>query len=377
MKKAILIAAAVALIATPAVFAQDSVIWLDQRANDTNGGLAGNAFHRTITGTLIGNNGNNPFTFGVNGGRRGAGQTLFISPRHADGFELGTGFPNMDMDSDSSTGSLWIYMDVNDDASGTGDVIASVGLDTDVLRLTPADPARNTLADISLNIFDGTSGAGIDLEEVFNSITPTGQNPWNNHVDGAIVAGSPPQWEGAKAVRVAVDPGPVYNASLGMEPNLQGPTDAPYRIGRIELEAGTRNCQFLNPVGGHRARSTFNVFLKNNNLLTVRTYDGVGDAEELVSYGYDGAVPEVPPASGNDMNASSTVPDAVVAVVLKGDFGGDGNVTSADTTAYLSKIPINTDVEMTYLGDFTGDVKVTSADTTAYLDAITRSLSCP
>jgi len=372
MKKAILIAAAVALIATPAVFAQDSVIWLDARANDHNGGPPTN-FPRTITGSGLGTNANNPYTFGVNGGRRGAGQVLYLEPKHADGYESsaarGPGFPNFDLDlpnGDGSTGTLWIYMDVNDDPSGTGDVIAAVGLDVNVLDLNAT--LKNRLTDTNLFLFDGLTVP----EEVFNSITPTGLPPWNNHVDATPVVADPPTAEGAKAVRVAVDPGPVYNAALGLQPNLQGATDEPYRIGRIDFEAGIRNCSFLPPGDNvHRDASTFNVFLSNNNLLTVRTYDGVGDAEELVSYGYDGAVPETPAVSGNDMNATSIVPDAQVIIMVKGDFNGNGRVEVGDTPLYLAAVTVNNPVDQAYLGDWNGNARVEVGDTPSYLDALT------
>ena len=361
MKKSIVFCACLAMVFASTAIAQvDSVIWMDARPNNAASGI------NTITGTL---GALNPYpNDNVNGGRKGGGQTLYLEPVHADSWHtmFPTAFPNTDGDGNRSTGSLWVYMDVNDDPSGTGDVISSLGLDTDITKLGTL--ARNAIASISFTMINDNT--------VFNSITPAGGNPWNNKIDGAVVAGSPPDWAGAKAVRVPVDPGPMYNAALGIQPRPSGLTDIPYRVARLNVVAGTRQCTF-SPV--HAANSTFEVRLKTNNLLTTRVYNGGGDADERISYGYDGAgAPELPTISGNDTVSVSALADGVIVIRMKGDYSGDGRVTSADNGAHVGAVGDPTDNQLqAHSGDFTGDGRVTSADNASYLSTATASLSCP
>lgn len=382
-KKILVLSAALLTILSSTVMAQDSVIYLDVRPNDNAATI------RTITGNL-GSAATNPFLNDtVNGGRRGQGQILYLEPKANDGWESvnsaqksGLSFPNFDGDLNHATGDLWIYMDVNDDASGVGDVISSVGLDIDTRQVGAT--MRNKIAAMAVTM-DNTNA-------VFNSITPVGGSPWNNKVDGAqVLASDPPDWEKAKAVRVPVEDsgGPVYNASLGIQPRAQGTTPS-YRLGRIALTAGTRSClgriapDFTN-------NSSYDIYLEVNNLLITRAYNGAGDTVENVSFGYSaltgGAVPELPAVSGNTDGAVSAVADGRVQIRLKGDFTGDGNVTSADSSAFVAAAGDATDNQLaSYLGDFNGNNTVTSADSGSsgaggafYLHSLTRSgiASCP
>lgn len=367
MKKSLVLCACLAMAFASTAMAQ-SVIYLDARANDLAQGV------RTITGNLVPPPApprDNPFRHDtVNGGRKGAGQLLQLEPVHNDSFHTSspTAFPNsLDADGNRSNGDLWIYMDVNDDASGTGDVISSVGLDADFVA--PAT-VRNTITSVTMTLNNDNT--------VFNSITPAGGNPWNNKIDGAMVAGSPPDWAGAKAVRVPVDPGPVYNAALGIQPRPSGLTDISYRLGKIRVQSGTRNCPPPGPPVPHVTQSTYNVFLKANNLLITRVYNGAGDADEQINFGYDAVgAPEIPAISGNTTSASA-LPDAQVVVRMKGDYSGDGRATTADNAGYLAAAADATDnLVATFVGDFSGDDRVTTADNTGYLASITASTTCP
>jgi hypothetical protein len=366
-KKTLVLAACLAMVVASSAMAQ-SVIWMDARPNNAASGI------NTITGTL---GAVNPYAIdNVNGGRKGAGQIVRIEPKHADGWETAnpTAFPNHDGDGDRSTGDLWIYMDVNDDLSGTDDVISSLGLDAQVTKLGTL--ARNTIAATTLSIINDNT--------VFNSITPAGASPWNNKIDGTP---SGLNVNGAKAVRVPVEAGPTYNAALGITPRASGLTDIPYRVGKMTVVSGPRNCSFPNNL----ANSTYEIRLKANNLLITRVFNGAGDADEQINYGYDGAgAPEGPAISGNDTVSVSSVADCVVQVRMKGDFTGDGRVTGADTgtsspqVAYLGAVfDASDNLEQAYSGDFTGDNRVTGADTgsnpgTGYLDTLfVKSPSCP
>lgn len=364
-KKTLVLAACLAMVVASSAMAQ-SVIWTDARPNNAASGV------NTITGTL---GAINPYPVdNVNGGRKGAGQIVRLEPKHADAWETAnpTAFPNHDGDGDRSTADIWIYMDVNDDPSGTGDVISSLGLDAQVTKLGTL--VRNTLASTTLEIINDNT--------VFNSITPAGGNPWNNKIDGTP---SGLNVNGAKSVRVPVEAGPTYNAALGITPRASGLTDIPYRVGKIRVVAGTRQCTF-SPV--HTANSTYEVRLKANNLLITRVYNGAGDAVEMINYGYDGAgAPEGPAISGNDTVSVSSLADAVVEIRMKGDFTGDGRVTSADNSTSVGMGQAVADATdnlfQSYCGDFSGDNRTTSADLgnsagTGYVNALSvRSPSCP
>ncbi|HKQ47366.1 MAG TPA: hypothetical protein VJZ71_04775 [Phycisphaerae bacterium] len=385
-KKTLVLSAALLTILSSTVMAQ-SVIWLDVRPNDSGSTI------RTISGN-VGVTATNPFLNAagngdaLNGGRRGQGQTLYIEPKANDGWESmnvsttrnANSFPNFDGDLNHSTGDLWIYMDVLEDLSGAGDVISSVGLDIDT-RLVGAT-MRNKIASMAVTLDNANT--------VFNSITPAGASPWNNKVDGNVVPNDPPDWEKAKAVRVPVDPGPTYNASLGITPRdpvLANTT--PYRLGKIRLTSGTRNCSGRT-APAFNDNSTYDIFLKVNNLLITRVYNGAGDAVEDVQFGYSGATPEAPPVSGNSAGAVSLVADGRVQVRLKGDFTGDGNVTGADVGGFNGAVNDAAENQLqTYLGDFNGNNTTTGADIgaaaggtppfTFFQGAVNRSgiASCP
>lgn len=365
-KKTLVLCACVAMVFASSAMAQ-SVVWCDTRANNIAANPGTNANLNAITGTL---GGNQPFLFdNVNGGRKGGGQTLYLEPvrfqagvTHTD---FATSFPNaLELDGDRSDGDIWIYMDVNDDPSGTGDVISSLALDAIV---TPPATPRNTISSLTLEIINDNT--------VFNSVTPAGGNPWNNKIDGTP---SGANVVGAKAVRVPVQAGPTYNAALGIQPRPSGLTDIPYRVGKMHVQAGTFGC--VGRTATYRAQSTYEIRLRANNLLTTRVYNGAGDAVEMINYGYDAAgAPEGPAISGNDTVTVSALADAIVVIDIKGDFTGDGRVTSADNGPMgAAAFSDTTDNQFqAFFGDFSGDSRVTSADIGGYSTADANDTPCP
>jgi len=385
-KKILVLSAALLTILSSTVMAQESVIYLDVRPNDSGSGI------RTITGTiqsgLLG-----PFLNDtVNGGKRGQGQIMYLEPKANDGWESvnsaqknGASFPNFDGDLNHSTGDLWIYMDVNDDAgaTGTGDVISSVGLDIDT-RLVGAT-MRNKIASMAVTLDNGGT--------VFNSYPGGVGTPWNNKVDGnQVPVNDPPDWEKAKAVRVPVDPGPMYNAALGIQPRAQG-TVPSYRLGKIRLTAGTRNCTGRT-APAFTDNSTYDIYLEVNNLLITRVFsNSPGDSQENLHFGYNGATSDASgPGAATSINGNvdgdvSDIADGRVQVRMKGDFNGDGNVTGTDNGGYVAALNDATDNQLaTYLGDFNGNNTVTGTDSGSsgaggvlYLHSQTRGgiLSCP
>ena len=138
--------------------------------------------------------------------------------------------------------------------------------------------------------------------------------------------------------------------------------------------------------------STFDFYLKVNNLLITRVYNGAGDTVENVAFGYGAltgsAVPDAT-VSGSTDGAVSGVADGRVVIALKGDYNGDGNVTSGDNGAFTLAVNDATDNQFaTYFGDFNGNNTVTSGDIGStpgafppvgsfYQGAVSRSTSCP
>lgn len=368
-KSSMILSAALLAVVTSVTVAQESAIWTDARPNNSAAASINN-----ITGSL---GAINPYIAdNVNGGRKGAGQIVRLEPVHGDGQHTAnpTAFPNHDGDGNRSTADLWFYVDMNDDAAGTGDVLASLGINLDLTA--SGTLVRNTIASSTFQIINDGS--------VFNSVAPTGGTPWNNKIDGASVPGvapHPADWNGAKAVRVPVDPGPTYNAALGIQPNagVGANTTLPYRVGKLSLVAGPRQCTFAPP---HTANSTFTLKMSVNNLLIARVFNGAGDspAQENLSFGYDaaGAV-ELPTVNGSSNGATSALADATIEVRMKGDFTGDGRVTTADNGAYSNAAVTDAtdNLLQTFCGDFTGDNRVTSADNAGYVAASTASASCP
>lgn len=372
--------------------AQDSTMWYDVRNNTTSAGTG-------IGGQLIapgapaqpytngqepasgsGNSANNFGTAAINGGARGAGEILRLNPVQASGFNAspnpngGSAWPNYDADTNSSTGSLYLYMDVNDDPSGVGDVISSIGINHIITNGPLNTVPRNTIASVAFTMANDATVAAA------NGAAPP--VPWNGVVNGASDGGTPPSVIGTKAVRVPVTTGPVYAATLGIQPNAVGP----YRLGRLDVTAGARSCLGRTP-NAHVNNSTYQVKLTVNNLLITRVFSSGGDAVENVAFGYDPLVADGgfgtldAAVSGSVSGNTSTSPDAIIQVRLHGDFSGDGNVTGADVAGFNAAVTASLGgackVSQMYLGDFNNNRTVTGADIAGFVNATSASLTCP
>src|SRR3989442_7169 len=125
MRKFLISAAVVAGLTTVAMAQTNSTYFFDVRNNVA----AADPNNQTITAPGI------PFTKGQGdfpndggappAGGRGNGQILRLNPVVSNGFNVRPAYPNFDGDGNKATGKLWLYADVADDASGTGDVISS------------------------------------------------------------------------------------------------------------------------------------------------------------------------------------------------------------------------------------------------------------
>jgi hypothetical protein len=354
MRKLLVSTLAVVGFATVASAQVDSVLFLDIRdGTSANQSLSAPVFPYTNGQEKV------PAQTAQNGGGAGDGQVLRMSPVHTTGGnEVTNGWPNNDVDGNSSTGKLWLYMLVNDDASGTGDVISSVGVDFN--RTDPATP-RNTI-----NTFSYAWDVAIG---------------WNGTAPGAANGGD---WDGAKAVKVPVSGTPaVYDTTGGLVPSATA-----YRIGALSFTAGVRNCT----TGGttHAANSTYLFHMSVNNLLVTRTFETGGDAVENVALGYavgTGAGGPGPDATvnGSTPNATTAIPDGAVIVASKGDFNGSGTVTNVDVggangfnQAIADSVGGNIHKQsQAFYGDFSGDRRVTNIDVAGFNAALGSSLSCP
>lgn len=387
--------------------AQDSSLWFDVRDNSTITGAAGIS-GQAITATVgapstpytlgqnpVGGSGNSADRFGtavINGGGRGAGGVLRLNPTQASGVNAianpngsASAWPNYPVapavtgDNNSATGSLYLYMDVNDDASGVGDVISSLGIDINLSNGPLVTTARNPVGSVAFTMFNDASVAK------FAGTGGSPSTPWNGVANGASNLGTPPSIIGAKAVRVPVTSGPAYAASLGCQANASGGT---YRVGRLDVTAGTRNC-VGRTANNHVDNSTYSVKLSVNNLLITRVFSSGGDGTESVNMGYDPYVADGANFGVLDAGISGSVvgtsafPDAAIQIRLHGDFNADGNVTNADVAGFTSALNANSSGTLTvaqcYLADFNGSKSVTNADVAGFTTALTVSgnAACP
>lgn len=355
-----------------------STVWMDIRDNVSANQLitSGTAVFPFTEGQ--GAEGAPNLNFGagaINSGRRGAGEILRISPTFVaqPGQHTGTSYPNMDADGTYRTGNAWIYMDVADDASGTGDVISSLGLDTILTSATGT--MANTIASAAVTIFNDATVAA--------SAGGSPATPWNGVVNGASNLANPPSVLGSKAVRVPVTTGPAYAASLGIQPSVVGP----YRVGQLRVTAGNRNCTFST---SNAANSSYNVKLTVNNLLCTRVFQSGGDAQEDLNIGYDpygtsGGFGTLDVSiNGSTNGASSSSADMVIQVRVKGDFTGDGRVLVNDLAGFNSARAVGGGTFptakqfQTYCGDFAAnDRKVLVNDLAGFNSARANAATAP
>ncbi len=355
MKKAIFAMLALAVVASFGTVAvaqdsdglADSCISLDIR-QDSVGGVqdidapAAQFAHQNDTGVAA-----------CNAGGLGDGDILRIMPDCANNIELGAHYPNFDLDGNAATGSLFVYIDVFDDPSGVGDVISSLGIDIDIVDLVPA--AGGSIASMSY------SWIGAGLAAFDNGTTNAGN-------DNGLCTGA--GCTGIKGVKVPVVAGPMYAVGAGLVPGAR------YEIGELAVTAGPRGAVSAT----YTADSRFDVFLKPNNLLITRTFDGAGDDEELVNLGYDNGSPcvcEEPSVSGNG-SVASALADAQIQVEMKGDFNGSGTATAGDiaglNATILGGAPFSQ--QKLWLADSNNSSTVTAGDIAAFNALILGSAGC-
>lgn len=311
MKKySLLLAAGMVAVLSTGVMAQ-SIVWFDIR--DGSAGLQSIATPTVpfVSGQFIGD----PLVAGT----AGDGQILRLNPKVSapgnpgDLYEQRNAYPNFDGDADLSTGDLMLWMTVNDDLSGGGDDISSLGIDAVVVDA-------------------GAGGANRILSTSFE-LFATGAGPppfaWSGVSPMPATGGDAPVTLAQKAVHIPVNAIPMYDTTGGLVPTFD------YLVGKLSVVADLRT-----PVSGtHAADSTFEVNVEVNALLVTRVYNPLtpGDAEELVAFGYLGTSAGGPEAdvSGNSIGAGSMgAPDALIIIQQKHDSDGNGRVTGLDAPAF-------------------------------------------
>lgn len=346
MKKILMLAAVAGLMLGSVAYAQpNSCLFFDVRDNST-----ANQIINTPT---------YPYTVGAaNLGKAGDGQTLWLSPHYSDSYETSTwqytGWPNMDGDNNPKTGCFWLYTDVY----GVDGVISSIGVD---FKVTNPATVKNTVASYTF-AWDDARFTGTNMGKV--------PGAWNATTN---------TWEGPRAVHVPVSgTTPAFDTTGGL---IGGATPVRYKLGKLSVAAGNRSCTYLSGTypANHEGQSTYNINMVVNTLLVTRAYNGTPpDAVEDVAFGYASGVPETPYAAGNVATATSVAPDAIVRILMKGDFNGDGRILSNDTPLYVAAGAAGTagaTQRQIYAGDFNGDRRILSNDTPRYVNAGSRSTS--
>lgn len=286
----ILVLIAVAGIMTQNALAQPSItFFFDDRDFDAGTQAEGGD---GVTGNDIWTAGMPPWVNELPGltGGRGYGQQLFVSPVELSGGHIYTS-PNGTYN--ASVNELWLYMDVAEKFAGaSNEVVSSVGLDMAI---------SNTVV-------------GHDLASIsFTMLNPLSK--WNQVVSGTS---SLTGVVGAKAVRVPVNTGPVFDATMGYQPG------GSYKIGKLQATGATMADPYIPP-------GTYTVKMAVNSLLITRVYNGVGypTTPENVAFGYFNGTPEVA-GSGSTVGTTSATADAVIVVKGKGDYDNNGWVDADD-----------------------------------------------
>jgi hypothetical protein len=228
-------------------------------------------------------------------------------------------WPDFDADANASTGSLWLYAIVANNADaplGTGDVISSIGFNMAIG--TSAVTPRYDIATVSWawTLTDATVPVNYGFANGVSSRT------------GVV---------GAKYVKVPVSGASVYATAGGLTPNA-----APVQLGRLQIAGAARDiatpgtCGNTGNTATHSTNSTYNVNLSINNLLITRTFSTGGNAspEERVSLGYTGGAVEAD-VSGNTVGGAGAR-DAVIQVRMKCDSNGSGHVNGFDIPGFVA-----------------------------------------
>jgi hypothetical protein len=358
MRKFSFVLSAVAVVAIASIATAQSTHFMDIRDNVGAGqSITAAAAPFSVGQGDFPNDGGAP-SAGTNS--RGNGQVLRLNPTVSNGFHNRNAYPNFDLAEDGgvtgnkATGNLWLYVDVADDLSGVGDVLSSIG--DDIIIQAPV-AARYQIA-----------------TTVF-TWEPAGAITWSGTSNGAPAgAGGTLGVNDARAVKVPVSGSPaMYNTAGGLVPN---PGGAPYRVAKLRVTAASRGTGCATNAA-HATGSSYNLNNSVDSLLDTRVYNGAGDAQEDVSFGYTGGAPEAT-VNGNTVGAGAAgVRDAVIQVRMQGDTNGNGGVNSLDIPGFTTAQAAGTNLTQAqrYLFDNNNNGTVNSLDIPGFTAA--QSAPCP
>ncbi|HPF41600.1 MAG TPA: hypothetical protein P5081_21475 [Phycisphaerae bacterium] len=271
----------------------------------------------------------------INGGGRGAGQTIYIAPK-VGGLEMQV--------TDTSTATMTLYADVAN--GGASEVLAAVGLD---MSIAASAANERQLLGASVTIHNTAAAVGGGLTN----------DPWNDTAESTAftTAGG-----GIKAVRIPVEDNmgsPVFNASLGIQ------NGAGYRLATVALEADSCG------VAGRGCQASLDVFLSVNNLLVTAVSNPGPSAAMDLNFGYAGAAPEAATADGSTLGATSATADAVVVIKQKGDMDDSGSYDALDLGQVLPTFNLvnagTANHRQVWAGDMNGDGSFDALDLGLFL----------
>ena len=240
-----------------------------------------------------------------NGGGRGDGQVIYLSPKIHDMTDYtGYGPPDGIDEHISMSGCDWSQGDFYLYATFDGDpneVISTLGVTQEI---------------------PSTAFASGVKKYFLQSVTTTLQNTWL--WDGYLITGSNATTNYRLAQIPAGGNPPVFDPNQGLG---DGDTE---QIARIHVETAYRLGAGPFPV------ATYGVKLKVNDLLCTRVSDPGPAAVLPVNFGYAANCSPEAGGPGNVAGTTSPTDDMVIMVVCKGDFDLDGQpATALDDLAYI------------------------------------------
>jgi hypothetical protein len=257
-----------------------------------------------------------------NAGGKGDGDILYVSPKLA-----GNAHIEPVSTFDSSFASINLYADFNGNA---GEVVSSIGANVDL-----------------------AASGDYSLDDASFTINPANWSPSGTLSTVTTAGGS------LKAVQVPVDAGPVFNPLAG----INGTNNELVAVGTMDVEGAAR--------AGVGAIGVVEVRLSVNNLLCTRVADPGPAGAMTVSFGYDAGAPEAAVDGSTDGAGVGGAADAVIKVVMKGDFDEDGSTTFIDLNIFLAALgnPGGAGLNPSdrWKGDFDNDGDVTFIDLNAFL----------
>jgi hypothetical protein len=361
----VLVACSVVLGLSSAVWAQTSHFWFDIRDNTgasstkdkviwQNQDITGGGLVRPFTN----GHGDDWITMGTyNGGGKGDGQIMYIAPQHTSGYHQSLHnyangirpYPDFDLDGDVSTNYLWLYLDVDQKTNPT-EVISSIGLDFEITGAT--------------SIW-GKAAPKSEIESIEWMWEPLWEDTNAGKAMGLSGATGIVEWGDARAVKVPVAGSPpAFNTTNALTPNA---ANSPYRLGKLKVQAGFRNCAFGK---NYVADSTWELNMYVDDLLITRVDDPAnGDpGDESCSFGYVSGLPSTTAVDGSTAGAGGWS-QIYIQVRQKWDGEGKGEPGNGALAEFINAKNAGTGLTQwqCFVFDSDGNRKIDNGDLTGLI----------